>query len=185
MKNAIGLIETTSIARGIETADAMIKAADVKLYLARTVCPGKYIILVGGDVDAVNSSVERGKEVAREYMADTVLIPNLHDDIFPAIEGVAEVPNLGERWALGAIETFSVTSCILAADAAVKASNIILLDIRPAVGLGGKSFTTMIGEVSAVESAVNAGKEKIEKEGLLVTFTLIPNITKELLSELI
>jgi microcompartment protein CcmL/EutN len=185
MEKAIGLVETTSIARGIEAADAMVKTAAVKLYLARSVCPGKYIILIGGEVDAVSSSVQRAREVVGEYMADVILITNVHDGLFPAIEGITEIGDINRQWALGVIETFGVASCILAADTALKAADVTLLDVRPAVGLGGKSFTVMIGEVSAVESAVDAGKERIEAEGSMVSFTVIPNISKEVLRELL
>ena len=50
MITAIGLVEFQSIAKGIEGADAMVKAGRVELVLARPICPGKYIALVEGDV---------------------------------------------------------------------------------------------------------------------------------------
>ena len=46
MGNAIGMIELSSIARGIETGDFMLKAAQVELNRASTVCPGKYMIII-------------------------------------------------------------------------------------------------------------------------------------------
>ena len=45
MERAIGLIETISIAGGIEAADAMVKKASVKLFLARPICR-KFIVLL-------------------------------------------------------------------------------------------------------------------------------------------
>ena len=48
--NALGLIELTSIAAGFEVCDAMLKAAAVRLLLARSICSGKYMVLVAGDV---------------------------------------------------------------------------------------------------------------------------------------
>ena len=41
---SIGLLELKSIPVGIETADEMIKAANVQLLTASPTCPGKYII---------------------------------------------------------------------------------------------------------------------------------------------
>lgn len=41
MATAIGMVELTSIARGIETCDYMVKAAQVDLLRSSTVCPGK------------------------------------------------------------------------------------------------------------------------------------------------
>jgi microcompartment protein CcmL/EutN len=39
MKRAIGLIELRSIARGMNTTDKMLKAANVELLRAHVVCP--------------------------------------------------------------------------------------------------------------------------------------------------
>lgn len=185
MNRAIGLIETTSIACGIEAADAMVKIAPVKLYAARPICPGKYMVLVGGDVEAVNSSLKKGEEVVREYLADSILIPNIHADVFPAIEGITNIKGSEGLWSLGVIETFTVASSIMAADAAAKAGGVKLLEIRPAVGLGGKSFVTMLGDVSAVESAVRAGELKVKDVGLLVKSVVIPSIARDVLLALI
>ena len=46
MKKAIGLVEIKSIPIGIETADEMLKAANVELIMANPICPGKYMILI-------------------------------------------------------------------------------------------------------------------------------------------
>ena len=53
--SAIGIVETSSIAKGFEIADAVLKAANVRLVVNRTICPGKYMVLIGGDVDAVDA----------------------------------------------------------------------------------------------------------------------------------
>ena len=43
MRSAIGIVETSSIAKGYEVADAVLKTADVQIVVNRTICPGKYI----------------------------------------------------------------------------------------------------------------------------------------------
>ena len=60
MNSAIGMLEFNSIALGIETADFMVKAAKVDLLRSSTVCPGKYIVIVGGEVSSVQSSMKTG-----------------------------------------------------------------------------------------------------------------------------
>ena len=112
--NAIGIIETSSIAKGFEIADALLKTANVEMVVNRTICPGKYMILIGGEVDAVNSSVEAGLNKAAHTLVDHFVIANLHPAVFPAISGVSHLPELK---ALGVIEAFSVASVIEAADA--------------------------------------------------------------------
>lgn len=185
MERAIGLIETISIAGGIEAADAMVKKASVKLFLARPICPGKFIVLIGGDVEAVKSSLKVGREKAEHYLADSILISRVHEDVFLALEAAVVIENINGLRALGIIETFSVSSCILAADAAAKAGGVKLVEIRPAMGLGGKSYVTMLGDVSAVQSAIDAGRQKTEPEGMLVKSVVIPSVAKEVLKALL
>ena len=61
MIRTIGILESNSIAKGIEAADIVLKTADVSLLYARPVCPGKYSVLFHGDVAAVQASLESGK----------------------------------------------------------------------------------------------------------------------------
>jgi len=182
MLNAIGGVELSSIARGFEAADAMLKTSDVKLLLSRSVCPGKYIILISGEVGAVNSAVEAGANKAAHALVDSFVIANIHPEVFPAIEGTVVVEELE---ALGVIESFSVSALIEAADAAVKAGSVKLIEIRLAMALGGKAFVTMTGSVAAAETAVAAGAAVAAKKGLLVEKVVIPQPRKELLREMI
>ncbi len=168
---AIGLVELNSIAAGIMTCDEMLKVAPVVLIAAMTICPGKYISLVGGEVSAVESSVNRGREVGAEFMVDSLLIPRIHPQVFPAIMGTARIEEIK---ALGVIETFSVASCIVAGDGAAKAARIQLRDLRLGQGLAGKSFVTLSGDVSDVDAAVEAGLELIRQTGMVVKSVVIP-----------
>lgn len=180
--NAVGLIELNSIASGYGVADAMLKAADVQLLVARSICSGKYMVIVGGDVAAVRSSVDAGIEVWRGSVIDTMVIPNVHPAVFPAIAGSAQVRTRG---ALGIIEAFSVASLIEGADAAVKTANVELIEIRLAMALGGKAFVTMTGEVAAVRAAVEAGSAVVGEKGLLVNRVVIPAPSPHLYKEVL
>lgn len=182
MKNSIGLIELGSIAAGYEVADAMLKAAEVEIILSRSICSGKYMVLIGGDVAAVKSSVEAGTLIGRGSIIDTFVIPNVDASVFPAISGAVHVESL---LALGIVESFSVASLIEGADAAVKAANVQLIEIRLAMALGGKAFFTITGEVAAVKSAVDAGAAIIGEKGLLVNKVVIPSPRRELLTEIV
>ncbi len=182
MKDCIGLIEVTSIASGFEAGDAMIKAAAIELLLARSICSGKYMVLVGGDVAAVESAVAAGAETAQGCLIDQFVIPNVHPDVFRAISR-SEVPPL--EGALGILESFNVATLIEAADTAVKAANVRLLEVRLAMAMGGKAFCTVTGDVSAVQAAVAAGRAVIAKRGLLVNAVVIPRPSPELYREMI
>ncbi|MBI5464009.1 MAG: BMC domain-containing protein [Ignavibacteriales bacterium] len=180
--NAIGLIELTSIASGYVAADTMLKTSEVDLLLSRSICSGKYMVLIGGDVAAVKSSVDAGKAAAKGTVVDSFVIPNVHPEVFSAIAGPNQIEMLN---ALGIIESFSVASLIEAADAAVKTASVKLMEIRLAMALGGKAFVTLTGDVAAVESAVKAGSALCADRGLLVNRVVIPNPRKELVKEII
>jgi microcompartment protein CcmL/EutN len=180
--NSIGLLELSSIASGMQAADIMLKTSEVELIISRSICSGKYMVLVGGDVAAVTSAVDNAANQIEFSVIDTFVIPNVHPDIFPALSGHSNVDNLE---ALGIIESFSVASLIEGADAAVKAATVKLIEIRLAMALGGKAFVTLTGEVAAVQSAVDSGANIIAEKGLLVNKVVIPQPRKELLSEMI
>ena len=180
MLSAIGIVETSSIAKGYEVADAVLKAAEVKIVVNRTVCPGKYMVLVSGNVDAVNVSIDAGVEIGGHTVVDHFIIPNIHPDVFPAINGAANLPEIK---ALGVIEGFTVASVIEAADAAVKAAKVELVNIHLAMAIGGKGYVTLTGEVGAVQAAVEAGAAIIEEKGLLVEKVVIPSPRVEIINE--
>src|SRR5581483_9688942 len=108
-KNSIGLIELTSIAAGYQVTDAMLKASDVDMILSRSICSGKYMVMVRGDVAAVEAAVSSGISGCRFAVIDSFVIPNLHEAVFPAIAGTTKVEEMD---ALGIVESFSVASLI-------------------------------------------------------------------------
>lgn len=176
------MVEFNSIARGIEAADFMVKAAQVELVTCTTVCPGKYIVLVGGDVASVLSSVQVGVERGMDAVVDEFVLPNVHSSVFPAIYCTTEITDLQ---ALGIIETFSVAALIVAADAAAKGAEVELIEIRLGIGIGGKSFVTMTGDVAAVKAAVEVGAATAMEKGLLVNQAVIPSPSKQLYAKIL
>lgn len=180
--NAIGIVETSSIARGFEIADTILKTARVELVVNRTICPGKYMIVVGGDVDAVQSSVDAGLRIAAHTVVDHLVIANVHPAVFPAISGVSHLP---EVKALGVVESFSIASIIEAADAAVKATPVQLITIHVAMAIGGKGFVSLTGDVASVQEAVEVAAAVIQRKGLLVEKVVIPRPRNEIIREFI
>jgi len=85
--NSIGLIELTSVAAGYQVTDAMLKTAAVDLMLSRSICSGKYMVMVKGEVGAVEASVAAGVSSGHFSVIDSFVIPNLHESVFPAIAG--------------------------------------------------------------------------------------------------
>ena len=177
MERAIGLLEFISIAKGIESADAALKASHVEMLLARPICPGKFIYVISGEVAAVNNSINTGKEVGEDTVVDELVIPNVHPQIIPAISAIGFVSDLK---ALGIVETFTCASAIEGADLAAKAADIQLIELRLAMGIGGKSYFTLTGDVAAVKSSVDAGSKPAIGKGALVRRVIIPSPAQSL-----
>ncbi len=182
MYNALGLIEFSSIASGYLATDTMLKAAHVELVVARTICPGKFMAIIKGEVAAVSAGIEAAVNSAEGALVDDFVIPNIHDSVFPALAGTNQVSNIE---ALGVLETFSAASTIEAADAIVKAANVRLIDVRLAMAIGGKGFTVFTGEVAAVNASLEAGVSIVSEKGLLVNKIIIPAPAQEFKKELI
>lgn len=178
--SAIGMIEMNSIAKGYAVGDAMLKAASVEILFNRTICPGKFMVMVSGDVAAVEAAMDAGLSLGSETIVDELMIPNVHTSVFAAISGTRVIEHTA---ALGIIETFSVASIIEAADAAVKAANVELIDVHLAMAIGGKGYATMTGDVASVTAAVEAGAAYIKDKGVLVDKVVIPQPREEILRD--
>jgi microcompartment protein CcmL/EutN len=148
---ALALIELGSVAIGIEAGDAMVKRAPVEVVRAGTVHPGRYLVLVTGEVAAVEEAFGAGVEIAGAALVDTVLLPNVHGQVLRALRGERRA---GTGEALGVVETMTVSATIEAADAGVKGASVELLELRLADGLDGKGYLLFDGAVSDVEAAV-------------------------------
>jgi microcompartment protein CcmL/EutN len=182
IKRAIGLVELRSIARGMKTTDAMLKAADVELLRAHVVCPGKYIILIAGSISHVKNAVALGQQVAPEVVVDHFVLSNVHPSVFPALTATTVIE---EVKAIGVVETFTLAGAIVAADTAVKAAPVQLIEIRLPFAMGGKAFTVFTGEVSAVRSAVKTAADRLKDEGVIDSFEVIPAPHKDLVEKLL
>ena len=177
---ALGMIECQSIPKGIEAADAMLKTASVSLLTAQAVCAGKYIVLISGDVAAVAASVDAGKAVCGAGLIDSLVIASVHPQVLAATVACSDVPKPS---ALGILESFSLCVSIKIADAAVKAADISLIEIRLGRGLGGKAFVVFTGDVSACEAAVRAAEQTEGAQGMISQSVVIPSPNMDLVRQ--
>lgn len=184
MPRSIGAVEFSSIGVGYQAEDEMLKTASVELLIARTICSGKYLVIVGGSVSDVEASIRAGLNRAEEAVIDQLVLANAHDSLFAAL-GQSVVLKAADVGALGIVETFSGTSVLAAADAAAKAARITVFRIHVAMALGGKGLLLMTGSVADVRAGVAAGVEPVRRRGLLVSEVVIPRPSRELLAEYI
>jgi microcompartment protein CcmL/EutN len=182
--SSIGLIEVSSVAAGYWVEDVMLKAAKIQLLLARSICSGKFLIVISGDVASVQAAIEAGGVAAGPSLIERRQIARVHPSVLAAISNAADIDPKQLR-SIGMIETFSAASIISVADAAVKAADVTLLRIHLAMALGGKGFVLMAGDVSSVQAAVDAGSKVAAEDGMLVGRGVIPAPSEELFREYI
>ncbi len=82
-KQALGMVEARGLIGAIEAADAMVKAANVKLIGKEKIGSGLVTVMVRGDVGAVKASVEAGSAAASRVgeLYGAHVIPRPHDDV--------------------------------------------------------------------------------------------------------
>lgn len=178
LRPALACIETSSIARGMRTCDEMAKKAPIRVLEAEAICPGKYVVVIGGEVEAVSEAFHHGLGVAGSTLVDHLLLANAHPQLYPALGGTSSV---GDVDAVGIVETLAVASAVLGADVACKRAEVTLIELRLARGLGGKAFFTLSGSQADVEAAIAATEEKLAGEsGLLLRTEVIPRPHAEL-----
>ncbi|MDD7186682.1 MAG: BMC domain-containing protein [Clostridia bacterium] len=184
MSRALGMIEFKSVAAGMTATDIMVKTSEVDIVEAQTVCPGKYIAIITGDLSAVKASVDTAMDMGGENGIDSFVLGNPDESIFPAILGTTNV-TADDVNALGVIETFDAAQIIVAADNAVKTSDVRLIEIRLARGMCGKSYVTLTGEVAAVKAAVDRAKEVVSRSGMLLDTTVIARPDRKFINKIL
>ena len=178
MAKAIGMVECNTVSTGFKVADEMAKAADVEILQAEVTCPGKFVVLVTGELSAVRASVDCASGKFSSKIIDTFVLGNPHESIFPAIYGTAQPEKID---ALGILETYDVSALIVAADFAAKTAIVDLVELRLAKGMCGKSYMTLTGSVSAVTAAIDRAKAEAGDRGMFLDSSVIARPSDKLI----
>ncbi len=181
MYQAIAVIELKSIARGIEAADSALKSAGVRLVSAHASCPGKYEIILTGNISDVTAATEVVRTRFDDRMIDSCVIGRIDPQVITALYGT-QVNE--KRGSLGIIEAFSAASTIKAADIAVKTAKVAVHELRLSRGMGGKGMVIIVGDVGDVTASVEAGSQHAKDQGLFCSSAVIPAPHKELWEQL-
>ncbi|MCB1058174.1 MAG: BMC domain-containing protein [Acidobacteria bacterium] len=179
MEPALALLEFASIACGIRAADGMAKRTPLAALHAGTVHPGKYLVLVTGEV----AEVEEAISAAREWgpVDDLVFLPAVHGEVVRALYG-GRRERLGE--ALGVMETATVPAILEFADAALKGAEVVLTKLAMADGLGGKGYALVTGTLHDVEAAMEIGEERIGDSARIVARVVVPQVDERMIENL-
>ena len=178
MSKAIGMIEFKTTSTGVTAADAMVKTSEVEIVEAQTVCPGKYMAIITGDLSAVKAAVDTAVTTYEDKCIDSFVLGNPHESIFPAIYGATQVEDIS---ALGILETYDAASIIEAAKTAI----VDLIELRIAKGMCGKSYMMITGEVSAVEASIDRAKELVAAKGMYLDSSVIAHPDRRMIDSIL
>ena len=160
---------------GLAALDALVKEADVSVRFAGDIDPGRFLILLEGDLASVEVALQRVDEVGAADLLETLLLPRAHGALRAALVGqlASTARPRSEEHAIGAIATYTVISTLAAVDRALKAADVCLLRLRLSTDLAGQGHAVIAGEQFDVEAALEAANQGAGA-GVAVETRLIP-----------
>ena len=169
--DVIGVLELSSMADGLNTLDAVVKESPVTIIKAEPVNPGKYLIMITGDVASVEAAMDIGLKLAGNSIVDHILLKNLDKQVIPAIT-ICRAP---VEWdAIGLLETNSVAAAVEAADMAVKEAEIHIIGIVTGNETGGKALVKISGSIGDINSAMSSAVIMLRNKNQLYKDIIIP-----------
>ncbi len=182
---ALGVLELQHIARGVRVADAICKRTEIDILASRPISGGKHLIYLRGGVAEMEEAMQVAREVADKSLIDSLFLPMAHQALWPHVpEGCN-----GAGWtsdvilSAAIIETNTICSLLDAMDGACKEAEVIVRDVRLGVGIMGKAFFTMTGELDDVQAAAEAAERRAG--GKLLALEVIAAPAHEIMGQLI
>lgn len=203
MSGALGLVEVGFLSVTAVVADAMLKAADVRLLGIETTGNEKLQIRIQGQIAAIQAALAVAEEVAQrlgtaatvaalsrpsETLDQLLSFPNAQNPLYGGRDQFLPTdfpqtdakPMTGNEQALGILETQGLTAVLEATDVMLKSANVTLVGKEK---IGAAYVTVMIrGDVAAVQAAVDAGARAIGSLGKLIAAHVIPRPHADLVS---
>ncbi len=171
---AVAVVELRTTAAGLAAADTVLKTADCPLFQANTVCPGKFLLLFGGQLAAIREAYDLVQSELSGELLDAFFLGQIDNGLLKALGGSQDIASYVGQ-AVGVVEAFSAASAIAAADAAVKAAAVDIAEIRLAQGMTGKGLVYLCGTVAAVETALQAATVAVQESGNLCATGCLPS----------
>lgn len=169
----IGIAEWDPIGPGMAATNALLAAAKVVVEQAFTAPPGRWFVMVSGEAAEVEKAIAQARSWAAPALRDAAVLPAAHPDVLRALSR-AQVSS--DEEAVGILETDSLVAGICAAERAVRAAPVLLLQVRLCGDLGGKSLVLVAGSQTDVEKALAAARDETDGRAATVSTVVIENV---------
>ena len=182
---ALGVLELAHIARGVRVADAICKRTEIEILASRPVSGGKHLIYLRGGVAEMEEAMQVGKEIAAESLVDSLFLPMAHEQLWPGIPDGSDARGWSSDVIVSAaiVETSTICALLEAMDAACKEAEVHVRDVRLGVGIMGKAFFAMTGQLDDVEAAALVAQARADSR--LLALEVIASPAQEILGQLI
>jgi microcompartment protein CcmL/EutN len=182
---ALGIFELEHIARGVLVADAICKRTEIEILASRPISGGKHLIYLRGGVAEMEEAMDVGREIAGQSLIDSLFLPMADEQLWPAIPESINANGWTSDVILSAaiVETQTICGLLAAMDAACKVAEVVVRDVRLGVGIMGKAFFTMTGDLDDVQAAADAAREHAAER--LLALEVIPAPANEIVGLLI
>lgn len=184
---AIGFLELKGAACGVTAVDVAIKAAPIEILQAKVACPGKFVVLLAGEMAAVETAVSVAETAVGSGLYDFCVLGRVHPALYHGLYDRFPYPQRGEgeqrgesNEAIGILETLSIAAGLASADQGLKTAAVTLRELRLGFALGGRSYFVFSGAISDVEAALSSAVEVATLRGSLGSQCLIPRPTQRL-----
>jgi len=189
VRPAVGIVEVMGLPPAVVVADAMVKAADVRLISLEVNTLGAMTIKVEGETGAVRAAFDVGVALAEklECKVGASFVPNYSEgargfmiDRRPSISRLLSSRNQlipadslrSSADALGFIETRGYLGIVTALDVMLKTADVTLV-ARERIG-AQRAAVLVRGDVASVRAAVDAAMEAVKKVSTLMSGHVIP-----------
>jgi len=159
---ALALFDLGDVPPGLRVLDALSKEAPVQVLNAGTIQCGRYLVLFGGQVEPVRFACAKALEVAGRSLWDHVMLADAEPRLLPAVlDAAVRWPAPGDT--LGALQSGTAPTMLRALDAALKGTDVELVQARIGDGLGGKAIAMLWGETPQIEAALSLAHDEFAR----------------------
>ena len=152
LADALAAIELDGLVRGARLVDDLLKSAQVRVVSSEVYSGPRQMVVLDGEVEALNRAFEVALAVGGERVIDAMLLAHAHPGLLAALGGQM-MKSPGHDDAILMVETETLASTFRAVDASLKAVPVFLTSWRLGRGMAGRGVFALRGEHANLEAA--------------------------------